>query len=80
MITLKAMLVHAPEQLRHDMVKKTQIMLARHVAALRPRDLETPDDSIRHTLRSLARRWQMLDAEITELESMIENLVMRTAP
>ena len=80
MITLKAMLIHAPEQLRHDMVKKTQIMLARHLAALRPRDLETPDDSIRHTLRSLARRWQMLDAEITELESMIENLVMRTAP
>ena len=33
MITLKAMLIHAPEQLRNDMAKKAQIMLARHPAA-----------------------------------------------
>lgn len=56
MVTLKAMLVHAPQQLRVETARKTQIMLARHLAALRPRELETPDDSIRHTLRSLARR------------------------
>lgn len=52
MITLKAMLIHTPEQLRNDMAKKTQIMLARHLAALRPTTLQTPDDSIRHTLKS----------------------------
>jgi len=80
MITLKAILIHAPEQLRHDMAKKTQIMLARHLAALRPTRLETPDDSIRHTLKSLARRWQHLNAEATELEAMIKDLVTRTAP
>jgi len=80
MITLKAMLIHAPEQLRHDMANKTQIMLARHLAALRPTTLQTPDDSIRHTLRSLARRWQYLYAEATELEAMIKDLVTRTAP
>jgi transposase len=80
MITLKAILIHAPEQLRHDMAKKTQIMLARHLAALRPTRLETPDDSIRHTLKSLARRWQRLNAEATELEAMIKDLVTRTAP
>lgn len=80
MVTLKAMLVHAPEQLRVETARKTQIMLARHLAALRPRELETPDDSIRHTLRSLARRWQQLDAEANELSRMIEDLVMRTAP
>ena len=80
MVTLKAMLIHAPEQLRHQMAQKTQIMLARHLAALRPRELQTPDDSIRHTLRSLARRWQMLDAEAKELATMIEELVMHIAP
>ena len=42
MMTLKAMLIHAPEQLRSDMAKKTQIILARHLAALRPTTLQTP--------------------------------------
>jgi transposase len=68
MITLKTMLIHASDQLRQDTARKTQIMLARHLASLRPARLETPDDSIRHTLRSLARRWLALDAEATELE------------
>ncbi|WP_354570144.1 hypothetical protein [Glaciihabitans sp. UYNi722] len=58
MITLKAMIVQAPEQLRTETAKKTQRMLARHCAALRPRALETPDDSIRHTLRSIAKKWE----------------------
>ena len=80
MVTLEALLVHAPEQLRVETSRKTQIMLARHLAALRPRELDTPDDSIRHTLRSLARRWQHLDAEAKGLSTMIEDLVMRTAP
>lgn len=80
MITLKAMLIHAPETLRKEMAGKTQVALARHLANIRPRDLESPDDSIRHTLRVLARRWQYLDAETKELHTMIEDLVMRTAP
>ena len=79
-ITLKAMLIHGSDQLRQDTSGKTQIMLARHLASLRPTRLETPDDSIRHTLRSLARRWLALDAEASELETMIEGLVLRTAP
>lgn len=80
MVTLKAMLIHAPEQMRKDTADKTQLMLARHLAALRPRALDTPEDSIRHALRSIARRWQNLDAEAKELAGMIENLVTRTAP
>lgn len=80
MITMKTRLIHASDQLRQDTARKTQIMLARHLASLRPARLETPDDSIRHTLRSLARRWLALDAEATELETMIEELVSRTAP
>ncbi len=80
MITLKAMIVHAPEQLRTETAKKTQRMIARHCAALRPRALETPDDSIRHTLRSIAKRWIALDEEIKELVAMIEQLVMKRAP
>lgn len=54
MITLKAMLVHATEDLRRETAKKTQKMVARHCAALRPRGLDTPEDANRHALRSIA--------------------------
>ena len=80
MITLKAMIVHAPEQLRVETARKTQRSLARYCAALRPRALETTDDSIRHTLRSIARRWLALDEEVTQLNTMIEELVTQRAP
>jgi len=80
MITLKAMLVHAPEQLRAETARKTQKMIARHCSALRPRSLETPDDSIRHTLRSIAKRWIALDDEVKDLVAMIEQLVVKRAP
>jgi len=80
MVTLKAVLVHAPDELRHAVAGKTPVMLARHLAALRPRGLATPEDASRHTLRSLARRWQYLQKEAHELEGMIEELVLATAP
>ena len=80
MITLKAMIVHAPESLRAETARKTQKMLARHCAALRPRGLDNPDDSIRHTLRSIAKRWLMLDEEAKNLNGMIEQLVLNRAP
>lgn len=80
MVTMKAMLVHGSDELRRETSRKTQIMLARHLAALRPRALESPDDALRHSLRSLARRWQQLDTEAKELSAMIEQLVTRTAP
>ena len=80
MVTMKAMLVHGSDELRRETSRTTQIMLARHLAALRPRVLESPDDALRHSLRSLARRWQQLDTEAKELSAMIEQLVTRTAP
>jgi transposase len=80
MITIKAMLVHAPDDLRHETVGKTHISLARHLAALRPHRLEGPQDALRHTLRTLAKRWQYLDAEAKSLTKMVADLVQRVAP
>lgn len=80
MVTMKAMLVHAPDGLRHETAGKTQIALARHLAGLRPRRLEGPEDALRHALRTLAKRWQYLDAEAKELTKMIDDLVHRAAP
>ena len=80
MITMKAMLVHASDELRRETNRMTQIKLARHLASLRPRALGTPEDALRHALRFLARRWQSLDTEAKELSGMIEQLVTGTAP
>nr|KHD96682.1 transposase [Kocuria polaris] len=80
MVTLKSVLVHASDELRREVAGKTPVMLARHLAALRPRALTTPADASRHTLRSLARRWLYLQEETHELAAMIEELVLATAP
>lgn len=80
MITLKAMLVHASEELRRETARKTQKMIARHCASLRPRELASPEDANRHALKSIAKRWTVLNYEITELEEMIEKLVLQRAP
>ena len=80
MVTLKAMLVHATEDLRRETARKTQKMIARHCAVLRPRGLNTPEDANRHALRSIAKRWIVLNEEIKELEAQIEQLVVQRAP
>jgi len=80
MVTMKAMLVHGSDELRRETNRKSQVMVARHLAALRPRALESPDDALLHSLRSLARRWQQLDAEAKETSAMIEQLVTNSAP
>lgn len=80
MVTLKAMLVHAPESLCSEVTGKTQPLMARALAALRPRDLQTPAESIRWALRSIAKRWIRLTEEIKELDGLLERLVRRQAP
>ncbi|MCX0276433.1 transposase [Nocardia zapadnayensis] len=80
MVTLKAMLVHSSEDLRRETAKKTQKMVARHCAVLRPRGLETPEDANRYALRSIAKRWIALSEETKELEAQIEQLVLQRAP
>jgi hypothetical protein len=57
--------------MRHETAAKTQITLARHLASLRPRRLEEPDDALRHALRTLAKRWQYLNDEAKGLTKLI---------
>ncbi|WP_201296751.1 MULTISPECIES: IS110 family transposase [unclassified Nocardiopsis] len=80
MITMKAMLVHAPDTLRRETSGKTHVALARHLVGLRPRGLHDPEDALRHALRTLAKRWQYLNSEAKELTEMIGALVCRAAP
>lgn len=80
MVTLKAVLVHAPDELRQATARTTQVKLARHLATLPTPGLNTPTDATIHTLRSLAVRWLQLHTEATELETLISELVQRAAP
>lgn len=78
MNSMTVMLVGADDTLSRKTNLMKPIKPARHFAALRPRNLEMPADSLRHALRPLARRGQHLDSEAKELRASIEALVIRT--
>jgi transposase len=80
MVTLKAMIVNGPDELRARTNRMTNKSLARFLAATRPAALETPLDALRHALRGMGKRWLALDEEAAGLASMIESLVAATAP
>jgi len=80
MITLKNLLVHTSDEMRATSGRMTPIKLARHLAALRPRGLDTVEDASRHALRSLARRWLTLDTEAKDLNAQVATLVSARAP
>ncbi|WNK18888.1 IS110 family transposase [Halomonas piscis] len=80
MVTLKAMLVHAPDDVRASAEAKTPLALAHKFSRLRPSLLENTTDSIKHTLRSLSRRWISLDEEAGALNKMIYDLVQEAVP
>jgi transposase len=66
MITLKATLVTATEDLRGELEPLTDYQLITACAALEPGtgELSNPDAAMRHVLRSLTRRWLELHDEI----------------
>jgi transposase len=81
MVTLKTMLVNAPQALRERFICITgKMTLIRAIAALRPGALVSTTASAKMALRALANRWLMLDAEIKEHEAVLEQLVRAHAP
>jgi len=80
-VTLKSLLVSAPAELRESLepISGTRTLLDR-CAGLRPGDLHDPVASAKHALRSLARRWIDLDAEIKAHDEHLHQLVKTKAP
>lgn len=67
MVTLKTLIINAPQPLREQFVAMTGPMaLIRTLAALRPGSMTSTTASVKTALRALARRWLALDAEIRE--------------
>jgi transposase len=72
---IDAIIVSAPEQARGPLRKVIPRQRIRACAALCPGPLANPPSSTKATLRSLARRWQTLQAEIDELDAQLTPLV-----
>ncbi len=78
-IQLKAILVSAPEPLRELRSLKTRELIER-CASARPGSGRDPVTVTRRVLRSIARRYRTLDAEIRALEAELDDLVELAAP
>jgi len=80
MITLKALLVTAPPELREQLQGLTKMALIERCAGLRPGPVDSPLAAAKHALRALARRWRDLHIEISDHETLLHALVSQTAP
>ena len=77
---LISLVVTAPEPIRHqlrDLPTRAQIKVC---AAFRPGTAQTTTAYAKRTLRHLARRYQNLDTEITQLDLKIRRLCARANP
>src|SRR4051794_16798136 len=74
MISIKAVLVTAPPELRESLQPLSKMALIHRCVGLRPGAVDDVQAAAKHTLRSLARRWQQLDTEIKDHEKILTEL------
>jgi transposase len=78
---IKSLMVTAPEQLREHLRDLSLSTLVRTCVRFRPGiALRDPSTATKTALRSLARRYEALTAEITEADKALADLVTTTAP
>lgn len=80
LITLKALLVTTPEELREALAGLTDLKLIERCARLQARALTCPHHAARSALRSLARRWMDLDREIKAHLAELDRLTTDACP
>ncbi|MGH3219434.1 MAG: IS110 family transposase [Streptosporangiaceae bacterium] len=77
---IDALILAAPEQVRAPLRKIAGRHRIRACAALRPGPIADPASAVKTALRALARRWQVLQAEIDDLDAQLTPLVTAAAP
>jgi transposase len=81
MLTLKAIIVSAPAELREQLEGvRGKMTLVRHVAALRPGSITSTTASAKAALKAIARRWLALSEEIEGHDRELDALVSTAAP
>ena len=79
-ITLKAIAVNAPAELRESLDAMTDKQLLKRCSLYRPGDVEDTTASAKHALRALAKRWLDLDDEIAGHDRLLDQLTAQAAP
>ncbi|MDT0164193.1 IS110 family transposase [Actinotalea sp. AC32] len=79
-VTLKAVIVTAPAELREQLTGLSDKILVDRCAALRPGAVNSTTASSKHALRTLAKRYQALGAEIREHDTILDDLTRQAAP
>src|SRR5215218_4111924 len=80
MISLKAVIVNAPPELRETLQPLSKMALIDRCAGLRPGPVTTVAAATKHTLRSIARRWQQLNEEIKTHQALLTDLTGQLVP
>lgn len=81
MVILKTLIINAPAELRDEIDQiKGKIALIRYVAAFRPGPIISTTASAKVAMRSLARRWLLLNDEVLEHDKELKALVEAKAP
>ena len=79
-LSLKQVLVNATTALRERLEPLSKMALIHACGGLRPGGLDTTEAATKHTLRSLARRWETLNAEVAEHDRLLGELTNELAP
>jgi transposase len=77
---LRDLIVTAPEPLRAKLGPLSTSARVALAARFRPGELTDPLEATKQAMASLARRYQHLQAEITDLDAALKPLVARSAP
>jgi transposase len=77
---LHSLLVTAPDPLRHQLRELPVARLVQVAATFRPGSLTDPLAATKFTLRELARRYQLLTAELDRLDAELAVLAPKAAP
>jgi len=77
---LRALVVSAPSELREQLRGLSATQLVRTCARMRPGDIKTPLAATKLALRSLAGRYEVLEAEIKILDPELVRLTAEAAP
>ncbi len=81
MITLKTLIINAPSALREQLDQiRGSITLVKHIAQFHIKELVSTTDSAKTSMRTLARRWLMLNEEVCDLDRQLKSLVEEKAP
>src|SRR5262249_59607169 len=80
MNALKALIMTAPDEIREQLRGLTLKALINTTAAFQVPDIVDPGSATKWSIRSMARRYAMLDNEVIELEGRLDELTRKLVP